>query len=69
MFKKNETTLVIGDNIRTDIIGANNMKLDSLFITDGVHKNEFLNLQTDNYDEILKNYNTKTNYYQKKLTW
>jgi len=67
--KKNETTLVIGDNIRTDIIGANNMKLDSLFITDGVHKNEFLNLQTDNYDEILKNYNTKTNYYQKKLTW
>jgi len=29
--KKNETVLAIGDNIRTDIKGANNMKFDSLF--------------------------------------
>ena len=41
--RKNETVLVIGDNIRTDIKGANNMKLDSLFITNGIHKDEFLN--------------------------
>jgi HAD superfamily hydrolase (TIGR01459 family) len=38
--KKNETILAIGDNIRTDIKGANNMKFDSLFITNGVHKDE-----------------------------
>ena len=34
----NQKTLVIGDNLKTDIKGANNMKLDSLFITSGVHK-------------------------------
>ena len=67
--KKNETVLVIGDNARTDIKGANNMKFDSLFITGGVHKDEFLNLSLDNYDKILEKYNTKTDYYQERLTW
>ena len=67
--KKNETILVVGDNIRTDIRGANNMKFDSLFIIDGVHKEEFLNLESNNYDKILKKYGAKTDYYQKKLSW
>ena len=67
--KKNETVLVIGDNVRTDIKGANNMKFDSLFITNGIHKDEFLNLPLENYDKILKKYGTKTNYYQERLTW
>ena len=67
--KKNETVLVIGDNVRTDIKGANNMKFDSLFITRGVHKDEFLNLSLDKYDKILEQYKTKTDYYQERLTW
>ena len=67
--KKNETILAIGDNIRTDIKGANNMKFDSLFITNGIHKDEFLKLPLENYDKILKKYGTKTNYYQERLTW
>jgi len=67
--KKKENILVIGDNIRTDIRGANNMKFDSLFITDGIHKDEFLNLPLENYDKILAEYGTKTNYYQNKLAW
>ena len=67
--KKNETTLAIGDNIRTDIKGANNMKFDSLFITGGIHKNEFINFPIEDYDKILDKYKTKTNYYQEKLTW
>ena len=67
--KKNEKTLVIGDNIRTDIIGANNMNFDSLFITTGVHKDEFLNLELKNYFKILDKYGAKTNYYQEKLIW
>tara|TARA_B100001123_G_C15264247_1_gene1007806 strand:+ start:135 stop:953 length:819 start_codon:yes stop_codon:yes gene_type:complete len=67
--KTNENILVIGDNIRTDIKGANNMKLDSLFITNGIHKLEFLNLQAKNYDKVLEKYKTKTNYYQEKLVW
>jgi len=67
--RKNETVLAIGDNVRTDIKGANNMKFDSLFITGGVHKDEFLNLSLDKYDKILKKYKTKADYYQKRLTW
>ena len=67
--KKNETILVIGDNIRTDIIGANNMKFDSLFITNGIHRDEFLSLPFENYDKILEKYKAKTNYYQERLVW
>ena len=67
--KKNEKILVIGDNILTDIRGANNMNLDSLLITGGIHKNEFLNLPLQNYDKILDEYGSKTNYYQETLTW
>ena len=67
--KKDEKTLVIGDNIRTDIKGANNMNFDSLFITHGIHKQEFENLDIKNYDKILNKYETQTNYYQEKLTW
>ena len=67
--KKNETVLAIGDNIRTDIKGANKMKFDSLFITSGIHKNEFLNLKLENYDKILEKYKTNTNYYQDRLNW
>ena len=64
-----ETILAIGDNIRTDIKGANNMKFDSLFITGGIHKDEFIDLPAEDYDKVLMKYKTKTNYYQEKLTW
>ena len=67
--QKNERVLAIGDNIRTDIKGANNMKFDSLFIINGVHKNEFLNTPTENYDKILDSYETRTTYYQERLDW
>ena len=45
------------------------MKFDSLLVTGGIHKDEFLDLPIENYDKILQKYETKTNYYQKKLTW
>ena len=67
--KGNERVLAIGDNIRTDIKGANNMKFDSLFITSGIHKSEFLNLSVERYDSVLEKYKTKTNYYQERLIW
>ena len=40
-FNKNEKVLAIGDNLRTDIKGANNLNIDNLFIYSGVHRNEF----------------------------
>ncbi len=67
--KKNEAILAVGDNIQTDIRGANKMKFDSLLIVDGIHKKEFLNLTKKNYDEVLKKYKAKTNYYQERLSW
>jgi len=67
--KKDEKILAIGDNLRTDIKGANKMKFDSLFIIDGIHKDEFFNLSIEHYDQILKKYKVETNFYQKELTW
>ena len=66
-FEKKEKVLAIGDNLRTDIKGANNLKIDSIFISDGVHKSEF-----DNEDELInlfKKYNVKPNFFQKTLKW
>jgi len=45
------------------------MKFDSLLVTDGIHKDEFINLPIEDYDKILEKYKTKTNYYQERLTW
>ena len=61
--------LVIGDNLNTDIRGANNMHYDSLFIKNGIHKNEFKNLTPDDFDEIFNKYQVKINYYQNHLSW
>ena len=61
--------LVIGDNINTDIIGANKMKFDSLLITTGVHKEEFINMHNKNYDKVLEKYGATASYYQEKLIW
>ena len=40
-FESNEKVLAIGDNLRTDIKGANNLNIDCIFISDGVHRDEF----------------------------
>ena len=66
-FKKNEKVLAIGDNLRTDIKGANNLNKDCLFISDGVHRNEFSsNLELQ---KLLNKYKVKANYFQKELQW
>ena len=61
--------LVIGDNLNTDIRGANNMNYDSLFIKNGVHQGEFKNSTPKYFDKVLKKYNVKINYYQNYLEW
>ena len=66
--KKNDKVLVIGDNLKTDIKGANNMMLDSLFITGGVHREE-ISFNEDNFDKILKKYSVKTKFIQEYLKW
>ena len=65
--KKKEKTLVIGDNLNTDIRGANNLNLDSLFITGGVHRSEYKN--ENDLNNLLKKYKVKTKYFQSVLYW
>tara|TARA_B100000029_G_scaffold285486_1_gene279270 strand:- start:2773 stop:3597 length:825 start_codon:yes stop_codon:yes gene_type:complete len=67
--KKNEKILVIGDNLNTDIRGANNMNYDSLLIVDGIHKNEFKKIDLSNVQTIFSKYNVTANFIQKKLEW
>ena len=66
-FNSNEKVLAIGDNLRTDIKGANNLKIDCIFISDGVHRNEFKD--TLDLNDLLTKYKVKANFFQRELKW
>ena len=66
-FGPNEKVLAIGDNLRTDIKGANNLKIDCIFISEGVHRKEFNDFSQLN--NLLKKYGVKANYFQRELKW
>ena len=63
---KNKKILCIGDNLNTDIKGAMTQNFDSLLITGGIHRQEILKFSFEN---VLKNYDAKTNYFQSELKW
>ena len=62
--------LVIGDNLNTDISGANNFNVKNLFIAGGIHKPEWSkkNISLANF-VIGKNKYFKINYFQNELIW
>ena len=62
----NKKILCIGDNLNTDIKGANIQNFDSLLITGGIHRQEISKLSIEN---VLKNYEAKIDYFQKELKW
>ena len=62
----NKKILCIGDNLNTDIRGANIQNFDSLLITGGIHRQEISKLSIEN---VLKNYDANINYFQKELKW
>ena len=66
-YKENEKVIAIGDNLNTDIRGANNMNIDSIFISNGVHRSEFQN-ETE-LNALSSKYKVKANYYQPHLIW
>ena len=66
-FKDKEKVIAIGDNLRTDIKGANNMKIDSVFILDGIHRSECQNEK--NLFELSKKYQVNLNFFQNQLIW
>jgi HAD superfamily hydrolase (TIGR01459 family) len=58
--------LSIGDNLNTDIKGANLLNYDSLLISNGVHRQEIKN---KGVNEISKQYEATVNYMQSVLKW
>ena len=63
---KNKKILSIGDNLNTDIKGANLLNFDSLIISNGVHKNE---IKEQGIEKISKSYEAICNYIQSDLKW
>ena len=60
---KNKKILCIGDNLDTDIRGANLQNFSSLFITSGIHKNE------SDLKSAFQNHNVRVDYIQSFLKW
>ena len=56
----------IGDNLNTDIKGANLLNYDSLLISNGIHKEE---IKRQGIDIVLKKYETVVNFIQTELKW
>jgi len=70
-YKKNimkRKILAIGDNLNTDILGANNFNFKNLFIAGGIHKSEWNN-KNINLAKFVLNKHFKINYFQNELTW
>tara|TARA_Y100000746_G_scaffold113868_1_gene97342 strand:+ start:147 stop:965 length:819 start_codon:yes stop_codon:yes gene_type:complete len=63
---KNKKTLSIGDNLNTDIKGANLLNFDSLIISNGIHKNE---IKKNGIEKTSKSYEAICNYIQSELKW
>ena len=63
---KNKKILSIGDNLNTDIKGANLLNFDSMIISNGIHKNE---IKEKGIEKISKSYETICNYMQSELKW
>ena len=63
---KNKKILSIGDNLNTDIKGANLLNYDSLIISNGIHKFE---IKKNGIEKTAKSYETICNYIQSELKW
>ena len=62
---KNKKVLCIGDNLNTDIKGANIQNFNSMLISDGIHKIEINN----NLNNLFKKYDVTVDYIQSSLKW
>ena len=63
---KEKRVLSIGDNLNTDIKGANLLNYDSLIISNGVHKDE---IKKEGIDIVSKKYEVVVNFIQEDLKW
>ena len=63
---KNKKILCVGDNLNTDIKGANIQNFSSLLISNGIHREELIN---KNQNDLFKEYNVNVDYIQDSLKW
>ena len=63
---KNKKILCIGDNLNTDIKGANLLNYDSLIISNGIHKKE---INDEGIEKTSKKYEAVVNFIQSELKW
>jgi HAD superfamily hydrolase (TIGR01459 family) len=63
---KDKKILSIGDNLNTDIKGANLLNYDSLLISNGIHKDE---IKKEGIDIVSKKYEVVVNFIQTELNW
>ncbi len=63
---KDKKILCIGDNLNTDIKGANLLNYNSLLISNGIHKKE---IEEYGIEQVSKNYEAICNFTQKELKW
>jgi len=63
---KDKKILSIGDNLNTDIKGANLLNYDSLLISNGIHKDE---IKKEGIDIVSKKYEVIVNFIQMELKW
>ena len=63
---KNKKILAIGDNLNTDIKGANLLNYDSLLISNGIHRNEIKN---KGIQVVSKEYEAVVNFIKSDLKW
>ena len=63
---RNKKVLAIGDNLNTDIKGANLLNYDSLLISNGIHRNEIKN---KGIKDVSKEYEAIVNFIQSDLKW
>ena len=62
----NKKILCIGDNLNTDIKGANLQNYHSMLISNGIHKIEIID---DGLKKISKKYEVAVNFIQSELKW
>ena len=62
----NKKILCIGDNLNTDIKGANLQNFKSLFISSGIHRTE---INKEKPSDLFKKYNVEVDYLQHYLQW
>ena len=62
---QSKSVLCIGDNLNTDIRGANLQNFNSLFILNGIHKKENQN----ELNKLFEKYQVNVNYVQEILKW